>query len=90
MNVFRGFGRNTVETPLALAPEAEKSKELGASMPKQPPMAAGKATEIPKIKAPNQRFLDVKDSSELKIGEVSELLKDYKRLAIALKDLGSF
>jgi hypothetical protein len=90
MNVFRGFGRNIVETPLALAPEAEKSKELGASMPKQPPMAAGKATEIPKIKAPNQRFLDVKDSSELKIGEVSELLKDYKRLAIALKDLGSF
>jgi hypothetical protein len=91
MNVIRGFGRNVVDTPPALTPAAEKSKEIGASAVKQPPAATGiPATEIPKIKAPVKRFLDVKDPSDLRLGEVSELLKDYKRLATALKDLGSF
>lgn len=46
----------------------------------------------PGIKAlpPIQRFLDITNVEELKIGDVAKLLIDYKRLADALKNLGAF
>ncbi|KAL6718363.1 hypothetical protein ACLMJK_004452 [Lecanora helva] len=43
-----------------------------------------------KIQQPNQRFIDVDNAADLKIGEVNELLGDYKRLARALRDLRAF
>ena len=39
---------------------------------------------------PIQRFLELADVKDLKIGEVSELLSDYKRLAEALRVMGAF
>ena len=43
-----------------------------------------------KIAAPIPRFLDVADAGDLRIWEVAELLKDYRRLAGALKETGAF
>lgn len=46
--------------------------------------------EPPKISPPNKRFLELQNAADLKLGEVFELLKDYKRLAGALKEMGAF
>jgi hypothetical protein len=40
--------------------------------------------ELRKIKPPRKRFLEVGGASELRIGEVEELLTEYKRLARAI------
>jgi len=40
--------------------------------------------ELKRIKPPKKRFLEVAGASELRIGEVEELLRDYRRLAKAL------
>ena len=39
-----------------------------------------------KTKPPIRKFMDVKDAKELRIGDVEELLKDYKRLAEAVRE----
>ncbi|KAK6434119.1 hypothetical protein LTR95_009702 [Oleoguttula sp. CCFEE 5521] len=46
--------------------------------------AAEALAELRKIKPPRKRFLEVKDAGELRIGEVDELLKEYRRLAKAI------
>ena len=43
-----------------------------------------------KILPPVQRFMVVSSAEELKIGEISDLLKDYRRLVDALKDRRAF
>ena len=40
--------------------------------------------ELRKLKPPRKRFLEVRDASELRIGEVEDLLKEYRRLAKAI------
>ncbi|MCJ1281290.1 hypothetical protein MMC26_000608 [Xylographa opegraphella] len=80
MNVMRGFGRSTPATPspAPLLP-SDQAREL----------SPGDKASLP-IEAPVQRFLDVGDASNLKIGDVSELLKDYQRLAGVVKSLGLY
>ena len=46
--------------------------------------------EIPKIAPPNKRFMELQNPGDLKLGEVLDLLRDYRRLATALKDIGAF
>lgn len=46
--------------------------------------------EAPKINPPIRRFMEMQNPSDLRIGEVLELLRDYRRLAGALKDAGAF
>lgn len=46
--------------------------------------------EIPKIAPPNKRFMELQTPGDLKLGEVLDLLRDYRRLAGALKDMGAF
>ncbi|KAK2066898.1 hypothetical protein P8C59_000677 [Phyllachora maydis] len=46
--------------------------------------------EVPKINPPIKRFIEMQNPADLRIGEVLELLRDYRRLAGALKDLGAF
>ncbi|KAL0473842.1 hypothetical protein QR685DRAFT_517939 [Neurospora intermedia] len=46
--------------------------------------------EIPKIEPPIKRFMEVQNPADLRIGEVLDLLRDYRRLAGALKDVGAF
>lgn len=46
--------------------------------------------ETAKIAPPNKRFMELQNPGELKINEVLELLRDYRRLAGALKEVGAF
>lgn len=46
--------------------------------------------ETPKTEPPIRRFMEIQNPADLRIGEVLELLRDYRRLAGALKDLGAF
>jgi hypothetical protein len=44
---------------------------------------------VPKIAPPIKRFIELQNPGELRINEVLELLRDYRRLAGALKDMGA-
>ncbi|KAL6908770.1 hypothetical protein GGI43DRAFT_155261 [Trichoderma evansii] len=46
--------------------------------------------EVPKITPPNKRFMELQNPGELRLSEVLDLLKDYRRLAGALKNMGAF
>ena len=93
MSVMRGFGRSAssgTPTPTPTFSTAGKS-----SQELQPAPAVGKDgmdAQSSSIKAlpPIQRLMDVASAEDLKIGEIAELLDDYKRLAGALKDMGAF
>ena len=82
MTVMRGFGRSTssnIVTPtLTTAEQAPVQKDMTD-------------TRISTIKTlpPIQRYMDAASVEDLKIGEMAALLKDYKRLACALKDIGA-
>ena len=88
MNVMRGFGRtissNSVETK---PPEPLKGSDGSQDVTTK---ARKPTTPAEKILPPIQRFLDVSDAGELKLGEVAELLTDYKRLATRLKQRGEY
>lgn len=84
MNVMRGFGRSsTVAPPITPTSEKKGPGVLEAHGKDQSNDVAGLASA-----PPVQRFLDVADASELKIGDIEELLKDYQRLAKALQRSG--
>jgi hypothetical protein len=46
--------------------------------------------EPPKINPPIKRFMEMQNAADLKLGEVFDLLRDYKRLAGALKEMDAF
>jgi len=37
-----------------------------------------------------KKFMELQNPADLKIGDVLELLRDYRRLAGALKDMGAY
>lgn len=83
---MRGFGvRNSsggpTSAPIPTLASVEEAKGTSA------PLSEGPAT---KIGPPIQRFMEISTSGDLKIGDVAELLDDYKRLAGALKDLKAY
>ena len=89
MTSLRGFGRTSssdtptpsVPTPQAGVVSNEKAKsETRDSMDDLPPV---------KVAPPIPRFLEAKSVGELKLGEVADLLQDYKRLARALDQMGA-
>ena len=88
MNVMRGFGRTSSHpSPAATSALTRTEKPLPdpwETISKDKVMAAPRQDSTQTTR-PIQRFLDVADASELKIGEIEELLKDYKRLASDLK-----
>ena len=89
MSGLRGFARSSSSGPTSAptgTPSLEKPKEL--SQETTSGSSGGSVTA--KIAPPTQRYLDVATPEELKIGEVADLLNDYKRLAAALKDIGAF
>lgn len=57
--------------------------DLAASLPPKEPILSAK------VAPPIKRFMEVQNPGELRINEVLELLRDYRRLAEALKDLGA-
>ena len=43
-----------------------------------------------KIAPPNKRFMEMQNPGDLKLNEVLELLRDYRRLATELKSRDAF
>ncbi len=68
------------------APDKDASTQPTPSLAK----ADQPKEEMKKILPPIQRFIDLENPGDMKINEVLELLRDYRRLAGALRDLGAF
>jgi hypothetical protein len=56
--------------------------DIAAALPPKP--------APPKIAPPSRRFMELQNPGDLKLGEVLDLLRDYRRLAEALKNMGAF
>ncbi|GME38800.1 Vacuolar sorting protein 9 [Neofusicoccum parvum] len=101
MNMLPRFGRTNTAPPTPTAPQvdgpqSEASKPAPTSSPSPSPtpvaepdpkaMAALKRLdELSKTAPPIKRFIEAKEAKDLKIGDVDDLLKDYHRLASALR-----
>ncbi|KAJ8126381.1 hypothetical protein O1611_g7256 [Lasiodiplodia mahajangana] len=93
MGMIRGFGR-TATAPTS-APSSRdpvgKTVEGGDLATAFPDIAASlPPKDVPKIDPPKKRFMELQNPADLRIGEVLELLRDYRRLAGALKDMNAF
>lgn len=100
INVLPRFGRTVSQstTPGIGTPAGESNKQLpvGATanrpLPGESIVADDKGARaiaaidaLKKTTPPVKRFLEAKDSQDLKLKEVEELLKEYQRLATALR-----
>ncbi|ETS76519.1 hypothetical protein PFICI_11906 [Pestalotiopsis fici W106-1] len=101
MNKFSGmirpFGRSVTTPVQASTPPPKDSAgkpvdggDLATAFPDIAAALPPKEVKIPQIKPPNKRFIELQNPADLKLGEVLELLRDYRRLAGALKDMGAF
>ncbi|KAJ9154741.1 Vacuolar protein sorting-associated protein 9b [Pleurostoma richardsiae] len=95
MGGFRGFGRTasnpvtpSLKEPTGAKITAADGGDLATAFPDLATALPPK--EIPKISPPSKRFMELQNPADLRIGEVLELLRDYRRLAGALKDRGAF
>lgn len=85
MNVMR-FGRSSSATLTPTAtPSPTVEKPVSEALDTTSKDKANATGLRDHVLPPIQRFMNVADASELKIGEVDELLRDYKRLAGALQ-----
>ncbi|KAK3375499.1 hypothetical protein B0H63DRAFT_281242 [Podospora didyma] len=87
---FRGFGRNSSSSPVPIPKDLKGPSDggdLATAFPELAPVLPPK--EIPKVSPPIKRFMEIQSPADLRIGEVLELLRDYRRLAGALKELGA-
>lgn len=99
MNVLPRFGRavsssstpvmsssNTEQAKMSPSPELLSRTIPGESQPEERVTRAVAALEqLKKTSPPVKRFVECKDAQELKLKEVDELLKEYQRLAGALR-----
>ncbi|QIW95031.1 hypothetical protein AMS68_000549 [Peltaster fructicola] len=90
---FPRFGRTTPVSPrVSSAVERDFNAEHANSLPPTPAAvdasedlnAREALAELKKIKPPKKRFLDISSAAELRIGDIEELLREYKRLAKAI------
>ncbi|GJN77373.1 hypothetical protein PLIIFM63780_000863 [Purpureocillium lilacinum] len=87
---FRGFGRSAPTTPAA-SKDVGKTADGGDLASAFPDIAAAlPPKQVPKIAPPNKRFMELQSPGELRLGEVLDLLRDYRRLANALKNMDAF
>lgn len=82
--MIKNFGRNAPETPghRALSPAA--MDRLKISPASTDGTASPSAVSSVRIDPPIQRFMEIQDARDLRLGDVAVLLEDYKRLASAL------
>ncbi|UNI14195.1 hypothetical protein JDV02_000850 [Purpureocillium takamizusanense] len=87
---FRGFGRSAPTTPAA-SKDVGKTADGGDLASAFPDIAAAlPPKQMPKVAPPNKRFMELQNPGELRLGEVLDLLRDYRRLANALKNMDAF
>ena len=95
MGGLRAFGRSASSTSNSAVPSTENvdkphSKPQSQSNHEKEATPNALVASKTKMEPPIQRFLVLTDVDEMRLGEVGELLKDYKRLADKLQDLGVF
>ena len=61
--------------------------DIAASLP---PKEEAAAPPRARIKPPTRRFMELQNPADLRLGEVMELLRDYRRLATALRHMDAF
>ncbi|KAG6038924.1 hypothetical protein E4U41_003491 [Claviceps citrina] len=88
MGMMRGFGRSSTPTkdPSPATATADGGGAATSAAVPPPP----RQVPVPKLAPPNRRFLELQTAADLKLGEVRDLLRDYRRLAAALKKMGAF
>ncbi|KAJ6002384.1 hypothetical protein N7451_004931 [Penicillium sp. IBT 35674x] len=96
--MIKNFGRNTPGSDSRNGPDTPNLRPLSpAAMdrlrisPISTESASATASPRPtqKIDPPIQRFIDIQDAQDLRVGDVATLLEDYKRLAAALHKSGA-
>ncbi|KAL1880667.1 hypothetical protein Daus18300_001279 [Diaporthe australafricana] len=88
---FRAFARTPSQPVTPQVPPKAGAAEGGDLATAFPDLAATlPPKETPKINPPNKRFMEMQNPADLRIGEVLELLRDYRRLAGALNEMGAF
>jgi hypothetical protein len=100
MNVLPRFGRavSASTTPVLPSPTIEHNRQLpspdtlsrtatgeGSQTDEKGAKAIAALEQLKKTAPPSKRFLEVKDAQDLKLKEVDELLKEYQRLAAAMR-----
>ncbi|KAI1144159.1 hypothetical protein F5Y05DRAFT_363856 [Hypoxylon sp. FL0543] len=92
MSMMRGFGRAaTIPTPTPTKDAAGKAMDGGDLAAAFPDIASAlPPKDIPKIDPPKKKFMELQNPADLRLGDVLELLRDYRRLANALKDIDAF
>ncbi|KAH6616838.1 hypothetical protein C7974DRAFT_366498 [Boeremia exigua] len=95
-----GRAASTVTTPTLPSPAPEQTKTSPVPTPEPPSRtistevalvdekgvkAIAALEQMKKTAPPLKKFLDAKDAQDLKLKEVDELLKDYQRLAAAMR-----
>ncbi|KAI1000809.1 hypothetical protein K3495_g7390 [Podosphaera aphanis] len=100
MGVMRAFGRGISPSPHTLTNQSaaavskinaisnDEVTELTTVTPNITPVLLQKEMTI-KIAPPITKFMELQTPGDMKLNEVMELLRDYRRLAGALKDLGA-
>ncbi|KAI1824434.1 hypothetical protein F4861DRAFT_263476 [Xylaria intraflava] len=91
MGMMRGFGRTATAPTPPNPKDTGKIVDGGDLATVFPDIAVSlPPKEVPKIDPPNKRFMELQTPADLRLGEVLELLRDYRRLAGALKDMNAF
>jgi hypothetical protein len=100
INVLPRFGRavSSSSTPVLPSPIAEQAKQSPSPEPlsrtttgevphidEKGAKAIAAIEQLKKTSPPVKRFLEAKDAQEMKLKEVDELLKEYQRLASAMR-----
>ncbi|KAI6244434.1 hypothetical protein HI914_07526 [Erysiphe necator] len=95
MGMIRAFGRSTPPSSIKIPSTSSTTindaldsaiANIASSTPdltKAPP-----SKDSIRISPPITKFLELQSAGDMKLNEVKELLRDYKRLASAMKDLG--
>ncbi|PGG98676.1 hypothetical protein GX51_06683 [Blastomyces parvus] len=92
--MIRGFGRSTPDpsqdTVLSTdKPKTSESISSRSSTPIPHKNNTGTSISATEFKPPIKRFLEMSDAGDLKLSDIPELLEDYKRLALFLKEHGT-
>ncbi|KAL9586969.1 MAG: hypothetical protein Q9212_000571 [Teloschistes hypoglaucus] len=105
MSVMRGFSRGSSGTTPTLSnlsptPTSNSNNTDSTRTGRKPPAEltemsvsngmGGETFVQEKILPPIKRFMDVSDAGELRVGELEELLRDYRRLVGVLRSEGRF
>ena len=87
IGMMRGFGR-TSSTPAVPAKQADGG-DLASAFPDIAPVLPPKQ-KPPQISPPVKKFMEAQTAAELRLGDIGDLLRDYRRLAAALKERDAF